>query len=82
MSIPVGEGIGPQVNKSEQVFSDDHLISVAGGRGYLSPMLGGVGYPCPISKGGVVGYPCPISKGGVAGYPCPISGGGEGYPTM
>ena len=30
MSVQVGEGVGPQVNKFEQVSSDDHQMSLAG----------------------------------------------------
>ena len=35
MSVDVStiEGLGPQVNKFEQVSSDDHQMSVVGGRG-------------------------------------------------
>ena len=33
MSVP--GGIGPQVNKFEQVSSDDHQMSVAGGRSHV-----------------------------------------------
>ena len=31
MSVVVGEGLGLQVNKFEQVSSDDHQMSIAGG---------------------------------------------------
>ena len=45
-----GWGVGPQVNKFEQVSSDDHQMSVAGdrsGEGARSPglMSRGKGYP-------------------------------------
>ena len=36
MSLPVVEGVGPQVNIFEQVSSDDHQMSQAGGA--KSPM--------------------------------------------
>ena len=45
-SVPIGEGVGPQVKTFEQVFSDDHQISVAGeGEGIQDPfpMQGGRG---------------------------------------
>ena len=45
-----GDGEGPQVNKFEQVFSDDHQMSVAG-VGYPGPMSRGAGYP-GSGKGG------------------------------
>ena len=35
-----GRGIGPQVNKFEQASSDDHQMSVVGGR-FKGPMSGG-----------------------------------------
>ena len=35
MSIPLGGGVGPQVNKFGQV-SDDHQMSVVGGGGNLT----------------------------------------------
>ena len=35
MSVPVGVWIGPQVYKFEQVFSDDHQMSVVGGRSHV-----------------------------------------------
>ena len=38
-------GLGPQVNKFEQVSSDDHQMSVAGGR-YTGLMSGGGGDNC------------------------------------
>ena len=38
-----GGGVGPQVNKFEQVPSDDHQMSVAGGR-YPGLMSKGVPY--------------------------------------
>ena len=41
MSVEVGGGVGPQVNKFEQVCSDDHQMPIAGGGGGL--MSGG--YP-------------------------------------
>ena len=45
MSVLVS-GLDPQVNKSEQVPSDDHQISVAGGRGLgPRPDICGRGYP-------------------------------------
>ena len=41
-----GGGVGPQVNKFEQVSSDDHQISVAGKDGSRSPgMMSGEGVP-------------------------------------
>ena len=53
MSAPagIGWGIGPQVNKFEQVFNDNHQMSVAGG-GCPSHCgegvgLGGQGGRCP-----------------------------------
>ena len=36
-----GGGVGPWVNKFEQVSSDDHLVSVAEGRGDAQVMSGG-----------------------------------------
>ena len=33
MSVLVGRGVGPQVNKFEQVSCDDHQMSVGGGGG-------------------------------------------------
>ena len=33
MSVPVGGGSGPQVNRFEQVSSDGHHLSLAGGPG-------------------------------------------------
>ena len=50
-SIPVGCVLsttsGPQVNKFEQVSSDDHQMSVAGRGGE---------YPCPLSRGRIGTY--------------------------
>ena len=45
MSVLVGEwGVGPQVNKFEQVSSDDHQMSVVRvGRGWVCPAEGGWG---------------------------------------
>ena len=45
MSVLVGEwGVGPQVNKFEQVSSDDHQMSVVRvGRGWVIPGEGGLG---------------------------------------
>ena len=42
--------VGPQVNKFEQVSSDDHQMSVAGEDGGRSPrmMWGGVTLPCDL----------------------------------
>ena len=61
LDVSTGEGwLGPQVNKFEQVSSDDHQMSVAGrdpqigclgwGEGSPSLMSGGRGYlPCDLS---------------------------------
>ena len=61
MSVPVGGG-GPQVNKFEQVSSDHHQMSVAGGIGYLGLMSEGevLRYPGPISRG--VGVPYHVTS--------------------
>ena len=41
----MGEVVGPQVNKFEEVCSDDHQMSVAGGEGGIQvPCLGGTPY--------------------------------------
>ena len=69
-------GVNPPVNETEQVFSDEHQISLAGG---------GVRYPFSMSgwveSGRVTGirYPCPMSKGkreGMAG----VGRAGGRYP--
>ena len=52
MSVPAG-AVGPQVNKFEQVSSDDHQLSVAGGGGHIprSDVGGGVMSPVLMSRG-------------------------------
>ena len=41
MSVLFWGGVGPQVNKFEQVFSNDHQISVAGeGRSHVNFLCG------------------------------------------
>ena len=48
-----GVGVGSQVNKFEQVSSDDHQMFVPGGRVSRSHVFGrwgGVGYPGPMSR--------------------------------
>ena len=58
MSV-LGEGVRPQVNKFEQVSSDDHQMSVAEGRGYPGSYVGG-GYPgSDVQIGGFL--PCDLS---------------------
>ena len=47
-----GAGLGPQVNKFQQVSSDDYQVTVVG--------LRGVG-PMPDIRGCWEGYPCPIA---------------------
>ena len=47
LNVSGGWGVGPQVNKFEQVFSDDHQMSVAG-------LMSGI-----WGRGRVEGYPCP-----------------------
>ena len=50
-----GRGVGPQVNKFEQVSSDDHQISVAGDKKVLGWGGDAGRYPDPVSEGR--GYP-------------------------
>ena len=38
MSVPVGDGVGPQVNKFEQVTSDCNQMPLAGEAGPVDPM--------------------------------------------
>ena len=45
MSVLVGAGVGPQVNKLEQVSSDDHQMPLARGYGWVCP---GDPLPCPM----------------------------------
>ena len=52
MRTASGGGVGPQVNKFEQVSSNDHHISLAGG------------WECPYE----VGIPGPVSVSGGGGY--------------
>ena len=44
LAVSTGFGVGPQVNKFEQVSSDDHQRSVAGGVGSCLLSGGGVRY--------------------------------------
>ena len=89
------EGLGPQVNKFEQVSSDDHQMSVVGGGEMLGTQVLGPGgrYPGPISGGGDMGgrYLSPMSGGGAMGgrlgeegegvsTQVPYQGRGEGVP--
>ena len=57
VSVPVEEGVGHQVNKFEQVSSDNHLMSEVG-EGIHVPCLG-VGYPDSVSGGNL---PCDLSN--------------------
>ena len=41
MLVPVRGGVGPQVNKFEQVSRDDHQMSVAGGKGQCIGLISG-----------------------------------------
>ena len=50
----LGRGVGPQVNKVEQVFSDDHQMSVAGGLGE------GVCLGLVFAGGGTLPAPCDL----------------------
>ena len=53
MSVPVG--VGPQVNEFEQVSSDDHQMSVVGGRLEGLILLGVGGRSPGLMSGGGVG---------------------------
>ena len=56
--MSVGEGVGTQVNKFEQVFRDDHQMSVAGGRSHVSSddhqmsVVGGRSHVWYLGEGG------------------------------
>ena len=52
MSVWRGEGVSPQVNKFEEVFSNDHQMSVGVGRSHIWYPWGGV---CTQVKCGGVG---------------------------
>ena len=52
MSVPVGGMSSSSSEQFEQVSSDDHQMSLAGGR-YVPGGIQGVGMPNPISKEGV-----------------------------
>ena len=67
MSVVVGEGLGLQVNKFEQVSSDDHQMSIAGG---------GVREQVPKSDVGWEGGSAQLSSSEVWG------GGGRRVPYL
>ena len=52
MSLLVGKGEGPQVDKFEQVSSDDHKMSVPGGRVSRFHVWGGGGVSRSHVQGG------------------------------
>ena len=93
LDVSTIERFGPQVNKFEQVSSDDHQMSVVGGGEMLGTQVLGPGgrYPGPISGGGGMGgrYLSPMSVEGAMGgrlgeegegVSTHIKGEGRGYP--
>ena len=61
MSVPGGGWLGPQVNKFEQVSSDDHQMSVAGRDPQIGCLGWGEGSP-GLMSGGRGTLPCALSN--------------------